>query len=143
MFIHSLNHGTSHARRDLTDKGELQGVLPIMKKGQTQGYECIITHAKQYENVSEVSVEFAYMKRVEPAPNHLQVHLLLEVHGEEEYVSRFHGGGGSGERMSSSFLISPRLPENLDSLRFSLKPHLMAFAREQKVFVLDEPVQFD
>lgn len=143
LFLHSLNHGTSHARQDFSDKGKLQGVLPIMKKGRTKGYECTITHAKQYENASEVSVEFAYMKEDETAPDHLQIHLLLEVHGEKEYVSRHHGGGGSGDMMSSRFLISPRLPEDLDSVSFMLEPHMMPFVREHKIFVLDEPVQFD
>ncbi|HET7657136.1 MAG TPA: hypothetical protein VFK37_02510 [Bacillales bacterium] len=142
MFVHSLNHGSGHALHGESEKGELQGVLPIMKRSSSADWDIRITHAMQYEKASEVTVEASYQKEVQ-ARVHLRVDLMLQVHGGDEYVARFHGGGGGGGNMQVKYLVTPRLPDNLDSVKFTLIPHAMPFHQETKLVVLDQVVEFE
>lgn len=119
MLLHSLNAGT---RPELPDEaGELLTVLPIMKRAAADGYEYTITHAMQHEKASIVSVEVrtAYERQ----DRQLLPTFMLEITAEEPYAVSRHTAYGSSGRASAEFQVSPRLPERVEEIRFSLIPY--------------------
>jgi hypothetical protein len=51
-----------------------------------------------------------------------------------------HGGGG---RTQITFLINPRLPDDINEVRFALIPYAPPMESPPKEVILDQNVQFD
>ncbi|MFC5648521.1 hypothetical protein ACFPYJ_05145 [Paenibacillus solisilvae] len=140
-FIQQLQESTAPAFPN--EKGDVTGVLPLMKRVVTNEAEYILTHAMQFEQVSEVSVEINYKLQAE-ANVRIRPNLHLEIIGGDRiYSVRRHGAGGSGIQTHMQFLISPPLPSALDDLQFSLVPSLVHREREIRTVVLNQQIDFD
>jgi hypothetical protein len=125
------------------ETGELLGILSIMKKSIVGDCEYTLTHAMQHEHASIVFIE---IKRTQPNESNASIHpqLLLEIRGNQEYSVRNHGFHGGGAEAQGKYLVSPRLPDNISLLAFSLIPYSspMENRRYQEV-VLDQQVDFE
>lgn len=140
-YLHSLNEAVP--RRQYWDEpGLLLGVLPIVKRTLIEDCEYTLTHAMQYEALSIVTVEIKYLKEA-VGHIHLRTALTLEVLGEAEYEVQPHGGHGGGAYTQLQFLISPPLPNDLETVEFSLIPgDERMFGPAMTEIILDKQVDF-
>lgn len=140
-FMHGLNE---RSQPELPNEpGDLQGVLPIMKKSVLDGIEYQITHAMQHTNGSKVNVEIKRLEQEEGSGDYLRPQLLLEVTGNQEYYVRRHGSRGSGGQSTLSYLVTPSLPDNLMEVQFALVPYAQPMEDPPKELILDKEIVFE
>lgn len=120
QYLHMLNDAVPR-RKYWEEPGVLLGVLPIVKRTIFEDCEYTLTHAMQYEALSIVTVEIKYLKET---VEHIRLRaaLALEIMSEVAYEIQLHGGHGGGAHTQMQFLISPPLPNDLDTVEFSLIP---------------------
>ncbi|WNQ14284.1 hypothetical protein MJA45_18650 [Paenibacillus aurantius] len=138
-LMHSLNHPEQPFIRN--EPGELLSVVPIMKKTIHDSFEYFITHAMQHENASVVNLEIR-SGNVDHA-GHIRPKLLLEVKGKDEFFVRSHGSHGGGGQAHLSFLVRPRLPDDIREVLFALIPFSSPMGTPPKEIILDQEVQFE
>lgn len=140
LFLHTINWGARPIHPN--EKGELKGILPIMKKTVKDEIEYTLTHAMLYEQYSEVHLDIinkgegSHMTHIHP-----QIH--LKVIGDKEYFVENHGMHGGGNQTSMQFLVSPPLPEDLKTVELSLIPFVSRYDRRVKELILDQPIDFE
>lgn len=119
LTLHLLN-GQQHPMYR-TEHEELQDVLPIMRKKQSEDCEYVLTHAMQYASYSVITLEINYLKE-EAGEVRLQPNLTLAVIGEQDYIVQRFGGRGGGRQAQLQYHVTPPLPQRLDRTEFSLVP---------------------
>lgn len=139
-LLNSLN--SSNIPVMLNESGELLNVLPIMKKSIVDGFEYSLTHSMQHENSSIVFVEIKQLQN-DVNTGYIRPQLLLDISGSQQYNVHRNGSHGGGGRTQITFLINPRLPENINELRFALIPYASPMESPPKEVILDQDVQFD
>ncbi|MCC8435847.1 hypothetical protein HP567_014990 [Brevibacillus sp. M2.1A] len=139
-FLHTLN---SEIRPVFPDEhGELIGVLPIMKTTVLDGFTYTLTHAMQHKNLSIVHVEIKSGLTDYEDIGMLRPHLMLEIKSSQEHHVRKSGARGSERKISLQFMVSPALPDQLDSVGFSLTPYAAPRELPPLEYVLDKEVHF-
>ncbi|MEK5645141.1 hypothetical protein BK138_30625 [Paenibacillus rhizosphaerae] len=140
-LFHSINGGFHRTRSD--GPGELQGILQIMKTTVQEGYQYRITHAMQHEHGSIVHIEIRPLKIDNDSPD-FHPRLQLEItSSNEEYNVQRSGARGGGGASSMSFLVEPRLPEQLDTVNFALIPFEEPMEFRRRETFLDQEVHFE
>ena len=142
LVLSSLNE--SVPRRHIWEEpGALLGVLPIMKTTRDGDYEYTLTHSMQYENLSIVSAEIKCLKATTERIS-IEAPLTLAVLGGDEYDVQMHRGHGGSAEVQMQFMVSPPLPEVMDSIEFSLIPAGSGgFTRPRyKEVTLDKQIDF-
>lgn len=113
------------------ESGELLSVLPIMKKSVVDGYEYALTHSMQHQNSSIAFVEIKQLQSDESI-GHVRPKLLLEVMGSQQYSVRRNGSHGGDGQAQIRFLITPRLPDNINDVHFALIPFANPMENQRK-----------
>lgn len=141
LYLNSLNEAVPR-RQFWEEPGLLLGVLPIVKRTVFEDCEYTLTHAMQYEAFSIVTVEIKYMKEA-TGHVHLRTALTLEILSETAYEVEQYGGQGGGVHTQMHFLVSPPLPDHLETVGFSLIPgsEQMLGPRMTEI-ILDKQVEF-
>jgi hypothetical protein len=141
QILHNLNDALP-IRNIREELGMLTGVLPIMKRTVSEDCEYVLSHAMQYEHASIVNLEIKYLKENTSGVS-LKPAINLVILGGEEYEIRRYGSHGGGGQAQLRFRVIPVLPENLDSLEFSLIPGSDDFFNHRIVEIkLDKQVDF-
>ncbi|MDB5083200.1 MAG: hypothetical protein JWN30_86 [Bacilli bacterium] len=140
-LFHGLNQMTLPVYGPI-DTGDLQTVVPIMKKIQVEECEYQLTHMMQYVHASEVILEIRANEDPVYGFSSIRPQLILNVEPDNGYFIQTMGFQGGGNRASLKFIITPKLPEDLSELSFSLQPNYQPF-RQMKEKILDQPVRFD
>ncbi|WP_248928089.1 hypothetical protein [Paenibacillus hamazuiensis] len=137
-LLHRLNEGDAPVFSD--GPGELLNVISIMKKTTVDGFEYVLTHSMQHENGSMVHLDIRQIRQ--DARVHVRPHLHLEITGAEPYNVHRHGSHGGGGQAHLNFFVTPRLPEDVSELVFSLIPFAMPMDTAPKEVILDKEVRF-
>jgi hypothetical protein len=124
------------------EPGDLEQVIPIMKKTILGDFEYTMTHAMQHQNSSIVSIEIKLLLLDMPISN-FRPQLQLDVIGNQNYRVMRNGSRGGGGQMQLSYLVIPRLPDNLQDLHFALIPYASPMETLPKEVILDQEVKFD
>lgn len=138
-FLHSINHFEPPIRPD--EPGELLNVIPVMKKTTVDGFEYLITHAMQHEHESIVNVEIR--SEAGNHADHIRPKLLLDVQGDTEYRVRSRGSRGGGGQAQLNFSVNPRLPDDVQVVRFALIPFASPMDTPPQETILDREVLFE
>lgn len=139
-FMHSIQDGSTPFRFP-EGPGELISVTPIMKKSKLDEFEYILTHSMQHENGSYIHLEICHQDHDERI-GHIQAHLMLHIAGPTPYHVSQHNGHGSGGKTEMTFLCSPRIPDDMSQISFTLLPYKMPMAERPKEIILDKEVKF-
>jgi hypothetical protein len=138
-LMHSLNERNQPVIPN--EPGELINVISLMKKSIHDGVEYLITHSMQHDNGSIVNIEIR-SENIEN-PGNIRPKLVLDVKGSiEYYVRKTSSRGGSGHSQLS-FLVSPRLPENINEVKFALFPFESPMENLPKELILDKEIFFE
>nr|WP_275422559.1 hypothetical protein [Paenibacillus mucilaginosus] len=138
--LHSLTEGdVSHQLP--AGPGKLLTVLPLMKSKILDGFEYELTHAMQHENGSIVFLEIT-LRQLEENIGHIRPQLLLMVNGPQPYNIRRNGAHGGGGHSQLSFLVTPRLPDDIAGLEFSLIPYARPMESRPKEVILNQEISF-
>lgn len=140
-FMHSLQDGSTPFRMP-KGPGELLSVSPIMKKTQMDDFHYLLTHAMQHEHGTIVHLEIKHIHNDEGI-GHIRPQLMLHIDDKENFYhvnrDRGHGSGGKTEL---SFLVSPRLPDDMSKVNFALIPYSMPMELPPKEVILNKEVRF-
>jgi hypothetical protein len=138
-LLHSLNERNQPVIPN--EPGELINVISLMKKSIHEGFEYLITHSMQHYNGSIVNIEI----RSENIENsgHIRPKLLLNVKGSIEYYVRRHSSRGSSGQSQLSFLVSPRLPDDINEVKLALFPFENPMENPPKELILDKEIFFE
>lgn len=140
-LFQSINGGFHRLRPD--GPGDLLSVMQILKTTETDGFQYVITHAMQHEHGSVVHIEIKQLEHVEDFTDFRPL-LQLEVTSPNiEYSVRRTGSRGGGGASSMSFLVEPRLPEQLDAVHFALIPFEEPMDFSRKEILLDQEIHFE
>lgn len=74
---------------------------------------------------------------------HIRPQLLLEVNGSKEYNVRRNGSRGGGGQAQVSFLVTPRLPDNVNEVNLALVPFAIPMENPPKEIILDKEIFFE
>ncbi|WP_407371703.1 hypothetical protein [Carnobacterium sp.] len=93
--------------------------LPVLKTYENQGVLYTVTYIRQYINASVLYLHIDWEERDESIefsydPN------LFDLFIDDTYICRSEGGGTTGH-MSSSYIISPSLPDDLNGIELVFK----------------------
>ncbi|KRE96863.1 hypothetical protein ASG89_30485 [Paenibacillus sp. Soil766] len=124
------------------EPGELEHVMPIMKKTVVGDFAYTLTHAMQHQHSSIVYCEIKLIQ-LDGHFGNFRPQLQLDVRGAELYRVMRNGASGGGGQTQITFLITPRLPDNLEDLHFALIPYASPMESPPKEIILDQEVQFD
>ncbi|MCM3764557.1 vacuolar protein sorting-associated protein 54 [Neobacillus niacini] len=138
-FFHSVNEGPHSYVPE--GPGELLNVIPIMKKTTVGDFQYLISHAMQHQNGSIITVEIEQLDR-EKNLGMIRSHLILEVAGSVDYQVHRHGVHGRDGQTQIEFLVTRRLPDQLDGVAFALMPYAMPMEERPKEVILDKEVYF-
>lgn len=94
--------------------------LPVLKTYENQGVLYTVTYIRQYINASVLYLHIDWEERDESIefsydPN------LFDLFIDDTYICRSEGGGGTTGHMSSSYIISPSLPDDLNGIELIFK----------------------
>ncbi len=138
-FFHSINEGRHSYIPD--GPGELLNVVPLMKKAIIGDFQYLLTHSMQHQNGSMITLEIEIIDK-EQIIGLVRPHLMLEVIGKEEYQVSRHGSHGSEGQSQVQFLVTPRLPDQMEGISFVLVPYAMPMEEPPKEVVLNSEVIF-
>jgi hypothetical protein len=138
-LMHSLNGNNQPVFPN--EPGGLIKVVSLMKKSIHEGVEYLITHSMQHENGSIVNIEIRSENM--DNPGHIRPKLLLDVKGNIEYLVRRHSARGGGGQSQLSFLVSPRLPDDIKQVKLALIPFENPIEMPPKELVLDKEIFFE
>ncbi|MDA8206554.1 MAG: hypothetical protein M0Z36_10825 [Thermaerobacter sp.] len=119
----------------------LRDIIPVMQKAVTEGITYQITRMEQYSDFSLVYVDIFTHEDAETTA--LDVQLMLHVEPAADRQIQIHRSQGQANQASLVYIVSPRLPNDVDSYKFALIPH--AFPRHPRPVevVLDRPIVFE
>jgi hypothetical protein len=146
-FMKWLFHGFNEASLPYTgpiETGNLVNVVPLMKKVEMDGCQYLLSHMMQYEQASEVIVEINVSELKTKGISRIRPHLILDIQKrqfESSYSVRPMGVSGGGNKVNLKYTVTPKLPDNVEKLQFSLLPNPQPFV-EMKELILEQPVQF-
>ncbi|PWI57499.1 chorismate mutase [Sulfoacidibacillus thermotolerans] len=119
----------------------LVGIVPVMKKVQSEGIAYQITRMEQYADFSLVYVDIYTDDDAETAE--LNIQLMLNVEPSEGRQIQFHRSQGHTNQSSLVYMVSPKLPDDLKAFSFRLVPNPMPHHPRPPERILDQTVAFD
>lgn len=119
----------------------LVGIVPVMKKVQSEGVTYQITRMEQYADFSLVYVDIYTDDDAETAE--LNVQLMLDIDPNEGRQIQFHRSQGHTNQSSIAYMVSPKLPDDLNTFSFRLVPNPMPHHPRPPEKILDQTVVFD
>lgn len=119
----------------------LLGIIPVMTKVQSEGITYQVTRMEQYADFSLVYVEIYTDDEAETAE--LNIQLLLDVEPSEERQVQFHRSHGHTNQSSLVYLVSPKLPDDLNTFSFRLIPNPVLHHPRPPERILDQGIEFD
>ena len=119
----------------------LLNIIPVMQKTVTEDITYQITRMEQYSDFSLVYMDIFTNEESETAA--LDVQLMLHVEPTEDRQIQLYQSRGQTNQVLFVYIVSPKLPNNVDSYKFAMVPH--AFPRHPRPIemVLDQPIVFD
>jgi hypothetical protein len=138
-LMHSLNGSNQPVFPN--EPGELIKVVSLMKKSIYENVEYLITHSMQHDNGSIVNIEIK-SKNMDNL-SHMRPKLFLDVKGSIEYYVRRHGSHGGGGQSHLSFLVNPRLPDDIKEVKLALIPYENPMEKLPKELILDKEIFFE
>lgn len=138
-LMHSVNEGPHSFVHE--GPGELLNVIPIMKKTLMGDFQYVLSHAMQHQSGSIITLEIEQCDK-EMNIGMVRAHLLLDVLGNQEYVVNRHGSRGGGGHTQVQYLVTPRLPDDLSEISFTLIPYALPMEEPPKEVILDKEVLF-
>ena len=96
---------------------EFQKYLPVLKAYGDQKVLYTVTYIRQYANASVLYLHMDWEEK-EDANFYPD---MLDLIINDAYVCRSEGGGGTTGHMSSSYIISPALPDDLTEIELVFK----------------------
>lgn len=93
------------------------GIKPVMKFVEEDSKVFLVTHMRQYENATvlnfQIDSRFEHQEQgYRPVP------IQWELSLEPEYDCYSSNGSGNNEQWTQQFVISPRLPDNVEEMIF-------------------------
>ncbi|WP_067623227.1 chorismate mutase [Alicyclobacillus acidiphilus] len=119
----------------------LSGIVPVMKKVQSDGITYQITRMEQYTDFSLVYAEIYTDEDAETAE--LNIQLILDVEPNDGRQIQFHRSLGHTNQSSLVYMVSPRLPDDLKTFSFRLVPNPIPHHPRPPEKILDQTVVFD
>jgi hypothetical protein len=101
--------------------GDLQNIVPLMKRKIVNGCLYTITHVEQYLNGSVVNLTAKLESPSAYQISHLELLLALAV-DSQDYVVTPYGRQGGGAQLTARFLVTPKLPDDIGEIRLALVP---------------------
>lgn len=129
MYLHAL-FGTlsseQHYKPEVKPSGFRYQIPVLLTAEQADIFYSIVT-LRQYENAS-VAVFSADWEAIEKEKNdspwdRTYREFELEVSGDVEYDCRMNGGSGTAGKMSTNYVISPPLPDDLSGIEFRMRAY--------------------
>ena len=120
LFTALYNENSFSAHFQVEPNG-LLGFVSILKCVEIDSVFYSVTHMKQYDNASVVYIEI----EVDNSEPYVRLgHARLDLAISPEYQCRQHRGNGIDKGMQYSFVVAPRLPDDLTNIEFrlSIKP---------------------
>jgi hypothetical protein len=120
-FLHSLFSTLFYEDEHkpiIEPKGFIKNI-PILKGVESGDEFHSITLIKQYKNASVLNLASDYHSDVQEHP----FYELMIKGSKTDYECQWRGGGGSGEHMNTSFVISPALPNQETGLTLVFKEY--------------------
>jgi len=119
----------------------LLGIVPVMNTVNVDGVTYQITRMEQYTEFSLVYMEIYTDEHAETAE--LNIQLILNVEPNEGRQVQFHRSQGHTNQSSVVYMVSPKLPDDLNTFSFSLIPNPMPHHPRSPERILDKTVLFD
>lgn len=101
--------------------GELQNIVPLMKRKIVNGCVYTLTHVEQYRNGSVVNLTAQLESPSAHQVSRLELLLTLAV-DSRDYVVTPHGRQGGGPQLAARFLVTPKLPDDIGQVKLGLVP---------------------
>lgn len=105
-----------HFRPQVEPRG-FQKYIPVSKSVVKGEFLYNVPFVRQYDNASVVSFNIDWDEPVDSSGEHILHHHFWELYINEEYHCTMGNGGGSGEHLNHTFVVSPRLPDDLSGLQ--------------------------
>ncbi|MGO4496643.1 hypothetical protein AB4114_12155 [Paenibacillus sp. 2RAB27] len=137
-----LNSLNEHYPVMPNEPGDLEHVVPIMKKTVVGDFSYTLTHTMQHQHSSIVYVEIKLIQ-LDGHFGNFRPQLQLDIIGAELYRVMRNGASGGGGQTQITYLVTPRLPDNLEGLHFALIPYASPMESPPKEIILNQEVQFD
>ncbi|MFX4301256.1 hypothetical protein ACOJUR_03095 [Alicyclobacillus tolerans] len=119
----------------------LVSIVPVMKKVNVNRVNYQLTRMEQYADFSLVYVEIYTDEDAETAE--LNIQLILDVEPNEGRHIQFHRSQGHTNQRSLVYMVSPKLPDDLNTFLFRLVPNPIPHHPRPPEKVLDQSVTFD
>lgn len=142
--ILSVFQAMNHSRRPPrfpSDPQHLLNIIPIMRKTIVDKITYQITRMEQYEEFSLVYVEIFTSDVADTMEIRAQLMLDVAPYDEERNV-QLHRGQGQINRISNTYLVSPKLPEEVEKMKFQLIPYEFPLHSRPPERILNSPVEF-
>ncbi|ODA39353.1 hypothetical protein [Desulfosporosinus sp. BG] len=105
--------------------------VPILKWVEIDSVLYSVTHMKQYDNASVVYIEI----EVNNSERYVRLgHARLDLFISPEHQCRQHRGSGQDKGMQYSFVVAPRLPDDLTGVEFRLD--IKPFPENQEILTV-------
>lgn len=112
--MYNENHFSDHFQVEPTD---FLKFIPILKYVEIDSVLYSVTHMKQYINASVIYIE----TEVNNSESNVRLgHAHFDMFISPDYQCRQHRGNGDDKGMQYSFVVSPRLPDDVTGLEFRL-----------------------
>lgn len=129
VFAHFLNE---EMYRPIVEPIGFLKYIPILKSFEKDDNFYSVTFVRQFENASEVHLNIDRNSSDEPFEWHRREHIYFELSIDGEgthYDCRHEGGGGSRGHESSTYIVSPALPDDISKVKLVFKEYKVPFRK--------------
>ncbi|MCY0875359.1 MAG: hypothetical protein OWT28_03665 [Firmicutes bacterium] len=119
-YLHSLFHVllNEDIHRPRVEPAEYLGMIPVLRLAETEGRVFLVSYLRQYQNATVLHLEIEDFVE-EPSTEKPHGHVEWSVSISPEYESYWAGGGGSHNRWSHKFVVTPSLPDDVSHICFA------------------------
>lgn len=119
---------------------ELESVVPLLKRARKDGILYQISRMEQYPNASLIVLDAIAL---EDAASELVLQVKLVIEADSVYRVYLQSGFGGPGRASTTYVVTPRLPDDTSAFRLRLVPDHHASLHRLPRRVLDRAVEFE
>lgn len=99
---------------------EFRKYVPILKNRENEGVMYTVTYIRQYGNASVLYLHPDFENRNESIESSYRDD-FFDLFIDDMYICYSEGGGGTTGYISSSYIISPTLPDDISGIEFVSK----------------------
>lgn len=125
--------GMEDSFQPIVEPVQFRKYLPALKTYENQGVLYTVTYIRQYSNASVLYLHIDWEERSEATEASYQPD-LFDLFIDDKYICRSEGGGGTTGHMSSSYIISPSLPDDLIGIELFFKESSAPFTENLTSF---------